>query len=113
MIGVLDVTITAPADVQTEETDAGDLAQMRAEFRAELEIVGEQAKEVYRNLRRVIGYAGCWNWKREPWAPSDRPEKLRGLRQYGPARVVTEPPGGVLYLKCARRFKKGSRSDHT
>ena len=58
------------------------------------------------------------------WGPFDGPgwvendpvvnaEKLRGLRQYGPARVVTEPPGGVLYLKCARRFKKGSRSDHT
>lgn len=104
---MLDVTIPAPADVQQQETEAWDLAQMWAEFRAELEI------EVYRNLRRVIGYAGCWNWKREPWAPPDRPEKLRGLRQYGPARVVTEPPGGVLYLKCARRFKKGSRSDHT
>lgn len=61
VIGVLDVTITAPADVQTEETDAWDLEQMRAEFRAELEIVGEQAEEVYRDLRRVIGYAGCWN----------------------------------------------------
>lgn len=116
MIGVLDIQATeivAPEDVQQQETDAWDLAQMRAELRAELEIVGEQAKEVYRNLRRVIGYAGCWNWKREPWAPPDRPEKLRGLRQQGPARVVTEPPGGVLYLKCARRFKKGSRSDHT
>lgn len=113
VIGVLDVTITAPADVQTEETDAWDLEQMWAEFRAELEIVGEQAEEVYRNLRRVIGHAWCWNWKREPWVPPDRPEKLRGLRQYGPAQVVTEPPGGVLYLKCARRFKKGSRSDHT
>lgn len=116
MIGVLDIQATeivAPEDAQQQETDAWDLEQMWAEFRAELEIVGEQAEEVYRNLRRVIGYAGCWNWKREPWAQPDRPEKLRGLRQYGPARVVTEPPGGVLYLKCARRFKKGSRSDHT
>lgn len=75
---MLDVTITAPADVQAEETDAWDLAQMWAEFRAELEIAGEQAEEVYRNLRRVIGYAGCWNWKREPWVPPERPEKLRG-----------------------------------
>lgn len=94
MIGVLDIQateITAPEDVQQQETDAWDLAQMWAEFRAELEIVGEKVKEVYRNLRLVIGYAGCWNWKREPWAP----------------------PGGVLYLKCTRRFKKGSRSDHT
>lgn len=49
---MLDVTITAPADVQAEETDAWDLAQMWAEFRAELEIAGEQAEEVYRNLRR-------------------------------------------------------------
>lgn len=55
---MLDVTITAPADVQAEETDAWDLAQMWAEFRAELEITGEQAEEVYRNLRRLIGYAG-------------------------------------------------------
>lgn len=76
---MLDVTITAPADVQAEETDAWDLAQMWAEFRAELEITGEQAEKVYRNLRRVIGYAGCWNWKREPWVPPERPEKLRGL----------------------------------
>lgn len=116
MIGVLDIQateITATEDVQQQETDAWDLEQIWAELRAELEIVGEQAKEVHRNLRRVIGYAGCWNWKREPWAPPDRPEKLRGLRQYGPARVVTEPPGGELYLKCARRFKKSSRSDHT
>lgn len=60
---MLDVTITAPADVQAEEADAWDLAQMWAEFRAELEITGEQAEEVYRNLRRLIGYAGCWNWK--------------------------------------------------
>lgn len=81
---MLDVTITAPADVQAEEADAWDLAQMWAEFRAELEITGEQAEEVYRNLRRLIGYAGCWNWKREPWVPPERPEKLRGLRQYGP-----------------------------
>lgn len=118
---MLDVTITYPADLQAEETDAWDLAQMWAEFRAELraelraefEIVGEQAEEVYRNLRRLIGYAGCWNWKREPWVPPKRPEKLRGIRQYGPARVVAEPPGGVLWLKCSRRFKKGSRSDHT
>lgn len=114
---MLDVTIAAPADVQAEETDVWDLAQMwaefRAEFRAEFEITGEQAEEVYRNLRRVIGYAGCWNWKREPWVPPERPEKLRGLRQYGPARVVTEPPGGVLWLKCARRFKKGGRSEPT
>lgn len=110
---MLGVTITAPADVQAEETDAWDLAQMWAEFRAELEITGEQAEEVYRNLRRLIGYAGCWNWKREPWAPPERPEKLRGLRQYGPARVVAEPPGGVLWLKCARRFKKGGRSEPT
>ena len=84
---MLDVTITAPADVQAEEADAWDLAQMWAEFRAELEITGEQAEEVYRNLR--------------------------GLRQYGPARVVAEPPGGVLWLKCARRFKKGGRSEPT
>lgn len=114
---MLDVTIAAPADVQAEETDVWDLAQMwaefRAEFRAEFEITGEQAEEVYRNLRRLIGYAGCWNWKREPWMPPARPEKLRGLRQYGPARVVAEPPGGVLWLKCARRFKKGGRSEHT
>lgn len=114
---MLDVTITAPADVQEEETDALDLAQMwaglRAEFRAEFEIAGEQAEEVYRTLRRLIGYAGCWNWKREPWVPPERPEKLRGLWQYGPAQVVTEPPGGVLWLKCARRFKKGGRSEPT
>lgn len=51
---MLDVTITAPADAQAEETDAWDLAQMWTELRAELEIVGEQAKEVYRNLRRVL-----------------------------------------------------------
>lgn len=51
---MLDVTITAPADVQAEETDAWDLAQMWAEFRAELEIAGEQAEEAYRNLRRVL-----------------------------------------------------------
>lgn len=38
---MLDVTITAPADVQAEEADAWDLAQMWAEFRAELEITGE------------------------------------------------------------------------
>ena len=31
---------------------------MWAEFREELEIVGEQAEGLYRNLRRVIGYAG-------------------------------------------------------
>ncbi len=107
MIGVLDIQATeivAPEDVQQQETDAWDLAQMRAELRAELEIVGEQAKEVYRNLRRVIGYAGCWNWKREPWAPPDRPEKLRGLRQYGPARVVTEPPGAGAVLKMRTAF---------
>lgn len=55
---MLDVTITAPADVQAEETDAWDLAQVWAEFRAELEIAGEQAEEVHRNLRRVIGCAG-------------------------------------------------------
>lgn len=48
---MLDVTITAPADVQAEEADAWNLAQMWAEFRAELEITGEQAEEVYRNLR--------------------------------------------------------------
>lgn len=114
---MLDVKITYPEDVKAEETDAWDLeqtwAELRSEFREELEITGEQAKEVYRNLRRVIGYAGCWNWKREPWVPPERPEKLRGMRQYGPARVVAEPPGGVLWLKCARRFKKGARSDHT
>lgn len=114
---MLDVTIAAQADVQAEETDVWDLAQMwaglRAEFRAEFEIAGEQAEEVYRTLHRLIGYAGCWNWKREPWVPPERPEKLRGLRQYGPARVVAEPPGGVLWLKCARRFKKGGRSEPT
>lgn len=114
---MLDVKITYPEDVKAEETDAWDLeqtwAELRSEFRAELEITGEQAKEVYRNLRRVIGYAGCWNWKREPWVPPERPEKLRGMRQYGPARVVAEPPGGVLWLKCARRFKKGARSEPT
>lgn len=99
MIGVLDIQateITAPEDVQQQETDAWDLAQMWAELRAELEIVGEQAKEVYRNLRRVIGYAGCWNWKREPWAPPDRPEKLRGLRQL-PRKLF--PPREVNSLK--------------
>ena len=118
---MLDVTITAQADVQAEETDAWDSAQtweefraaFQAEFRAELEITGEQAEEVYRNLRRVIGYAGCWNWKREPWVPPERPEKLRGLRQYAAAKVIPTPPGGVLWLKCARRFKKGGRSEPT
>lgn len=57
MIGVLDIQATeivAPEDVQAEETDAWNLEQMWAELRAELEIVGEQAKEVYRNLRRVL-----------------------------------------------------------
>lgn len=57
MIGMLDIQateITAPEDVQQQETDAWDPAQMWAEFRAELEIVGEQVKEVYRNLRRVL-----------------------------------------------------------
>ena len=70
-------------------------------------------EEVHRNLRRVIGYAGYWNWKREPWVPPARPEKLRGLRQQAAAKAIPTPPGGVLWLKCARRFKKGSRSDHT
>lgn len=49
MIGVLDIQATeivAPEDVQQQETDAWDLAQMRAELRAELEIVGEQAKDL-------------------------------------------------------------------
>lgn len=109
----METTATTPADVQAEEIDAWDFEQALAELRAELEIVGEQAEEVYRNLRNVIGYAGCWNWKREPWVPSERPEKLRGIRQYRPARVVAEPPGGVLYLKCSRRFKKGARSEPT
>lgn len=101
---MLDVTITAPADVQAEETDAWDLAQMWAEFRAELEITGEQAKEAYRKLRRLIGYAGCWNWKREPWVPPERPEKLRGLRQYGPARVAIDTGKGAANVKLGSMF---------
>ena len=74
---MLDVTITAPADVQAEETDAWDLAQMWAEFRAELEIAGEQAEEVYRNLRRVIRFAVGWNWKRAQCEPPETPENQR------------------------------------
>lgn len=42
---MLDVTITAPADVQAEEADAWDLAQMWAEFRAELEIAASRRKK--------------------------------------------------------------------
>lgn len=78
---MLDVTITAPADVQAEEADAWDLAQMWEEFRAELEITGEQAEEVYRNLRRLIGYAGCWNYEPNPepkaWRETDAEAKRR------------------------------------
>lgn len=88
-----------------EEIEAWRKEQLAASETIEEEIVSESCWWIHT--------AGDWAWKREPWAPPDRPEKLRGLRQYGPARVVTEPPGGVLWLKCSRRFKKGSRSDHT
>lgn len=30
-----------------------------------------------------------------------------------PGAGLTGPPGGVLWLKCARRFKKGGRSEPT
>lgn len=95
MIGVLDIQateITAPEDVQQQETDAWDLAQMWAELRAELEIVGEQAKEVYRNLRRVIGYAGCRNYEPNPdekaWRETDAEAKRQLPRKLFPPREV-------------------------
>lgn len=44
VIGVLDVTITAPADVQAEKTDAWDLEQMWSEFRAELAEAGAESR---------------------------------------------------------------------
>lgn len=113
MIGVLDIQFDTPP-AETVDTDAYlEFVVALEKFKTSMEFLGEDIKELYRRLRKALGNAGDWRWKREPWAPPDRPEKLRGLRQYGPARVVTEPPGGVLYLKCARRFKKGSRSDHT
>ena len=81
------------------------------------EYVFETTVEMDEELHRALvqwataGRCGDWRWKREPWVPPARPEKLRGLRQYADAKVIPTPPGGVLWLKCARRFKKGARSE--
>ena len=100
-----------PIDAAEETDDWEKFAQAFEEIHASLTIPMEELAEKFRQLL-YLGVPG-FAWKREPWVPPERPEKLRGLWQYGPARVVMEPPGGVLYLKCSRRFKKGARSEPT
>ena len=83
------------------------------------EYVFETTEEIDEELYRALvqwetaGRCGDWRWKREPWVPPARPEKLRGLRQYADAKVIPTPPGGELHLKCARRCEKGARTEPT
>lgn len=72
-----------------------------------------RAMERWEERWATAGSCGGWRWKREPWCAPERPEKLRGLRQYAAAKVIPTPPGGALYLKCARRFEKWARTEPT